>query len=279
MDLLETAATEAEAISIPEPQDATFATIDEIFDDGVTLIFDGQETATEKHYKVNSFAIFKAKDRVRIIKDSGTYVVEYTVGVPKKTFNADSAKTADSATNAESATTAKALIDAASSGSKVYLKISSSWLYFGASASHLTAIPKLPGGGTSGQCLIKDSATDYAASWGTPSVTQLYYNSTDYVTLNSSRQLVPHAHSSTYKYSLGSSSYPWADLYIGRGVIQLGNNASYNTIGFFGATPTSRKTISTASNNMGYSSATESNYLKVLNNLVGALKTYGLISV
>lgn len=84
---------------------------------------------------------------MRIIKDSGTYVVEYTVGVPKKTFNAD---TADSATNAESATTAKALIDAASSRSKVYLKISSSQLYFGASASHLTAIPKLPGGGTSG---------------------------------------------------------------------------------------------------------------------------------
>ena len=276
MDLLETAATEAEAISIPEPQDATFATIDEIFDDGVTLIFDGQETATEKHYKVNSFAIFKAKDRVRIIKDSGTYVVEYTVGVPKKTFNADTATNAD---NAESSSAAKALIDAASSRSKVYLKISSSQLYFGTSASHLTAIPKLPGGGTSGQCLIKNSNTDYAVSWGTPSVTQLYYNSTDYVTLNSSRQLVPHAHSSTYKYSLGSLSYPWADLYIGRGVIQLGNNASYNTLGFFGATPTSRKTISTASNNMGYSSATESNYLKVLNNLVGALKTYGLISV
>lgn len=60
----------------------SFATIDQIYDDGITLIFDGEETASEKHYKCNSFCIFAPEQRVRIIKDSGTYVVEYPVGNP-----------------------------------------------------------------------------------------------------------------------------------------------------------------------------------------------------
>lgn len=45
-----------------------FATIDQIYDDGITLIFDGEETASEKHYKCNSFCIFAPRQRVRIIK-------------------------------------------------------------------------------------------------------------------------------------------------------------------------------------------------------------------
>lgn len=83
MDLLETAATEIESLAIPEPQDATFATIGAIYEDGVTLIFDGQKEATEKHYKVNTSVSFAAGNRVKICKDSGTYVVEYVVGSPK----------------------------------------------------------------------------------------------------------------------------------------------------------------------------------------------------
>ena len=63
--------------------ESSFATIDAIFTDGVTLIFDGQTEATTKHYKVNSSIIFNAGDRVKIIKDSGTYVDEYPVGNPK----------------------------------------------------------------------------------------------------------------------------------------------------------------------------------------------------
>lgn len=88
-----------------EVQDASFAKIAEIYDDGVTLIFDGMEEATQKRYQTNSFVVFKAGDRVRVIKDSGTYVVEYPVGAPRKSFNADyaaKAGAADSATNADS---------------------------------------------------------------------------------------------------------------------------------------------------------------------------------
>lgn len=145
MDLLETTAAESEDLAVAEPQDAAFATIGEIYDDGVTLIFDGQEAATEKHYKCNSFAVFQSGDRVRIIKDSGTYVVEYPVGAPKRTFHADTATTAASATKADSATkantadnasnakeadSAACLIDGASDSKLVYLKIVSGVLYF-----------------------------------------------------------------------------------------------------------------------------------------------------
>lgn len=92
-----------------EVRDASFAKIAEIYDDGVTLIFDGMEEATQKRYQTNSFVVFKAGDRVRVIKDSGTYVVEYPVGAPRKSFNADyatNANTANTATNANYASSA-----------------------------------------------------------------------------------------------------------------------------------------------------------------------------
>ena len=66
-----------------ENPDFNLATIGEVFSDGVSLIFDGQTQATEKHYKCNTSINFKAGDRVKILKDSGTYIVEYIVGNPK----------------------------------------------------------------------------------------------------------------------------------------------------------------------------------------------------
>jgi len=59
-----------------------FATIGTVYTDGVTLIFDGQTAATTKRYKCNSTITFAAGQRVKIFKDSGTFVVEYPVGNP-----------------------------------------------------------------------------------------------------------------------------------------------------------------------------------------------------
>ena len=73
-----------------------FATIKAVYDDGVTLSFDdGSES--QKHYKVNSGVVFNAGDRVRILEDNGTYVVEYVVGRPIKAITAGTASTAGSA--------------------------------------------------------------------------------------------------------------------------------------------------------------------------------------
>lgn len=89
-----------------EVPEASFATISEIFEDGVTLLFDGLDAPTTKRYKVNAFVVFQPGDRVRVIKDSGTYVVEYPVGNPRTEFTADSATNADHATTADNATNA-----------------------------------------------------------------------------------------------------------------------------------------------------------------------------
>jgi len=81
-----------------------FATVTGVFSDGLALKFDGEDTATQKHYKCNAFVVFHVGDRVRVIEDSGTYVVEYPVGNPKTSFTADKAGSATNATNATTAT-------------------------------------------------------------------------------------------------------------------------------------------------------------------------------
>lgn len=68
------------------PPESSFATVAGIDAEGISLIFDGQDEATEKRYKCNCFAVFKNGDRVKVFKDSGTYVVEYPVGTPKREF-------------------------------------------------------------------------------------------------------------------------------------------------------------------------------------------------
>lgn len=60
----------------------SFATVGAVYDDGITLIFDGDEDATEKHYLCNTSVTFRAGDRVKIFEASGTYIVEYVVGHP-----------------------------------------------------------------------------------------------------------------------------------------------------------------------------------------------------
>lgn len=109
----------------------------------------------------------------------------------------------------------------------------------------------------------------------TPSVSKLT-NGSNSVELNASKQLVPSVSAGS---SLGSSSYPFESCYLGKGTIQIGaNSLSTGTkIGFYGATPIVRQTLSTSSQNMGYTSATSSNYLTILNNVVGIMKKLGLI--
>lgn len=88
-----------ETLFLPDEEAAksepvNFATIAEIYSDGVTLRFDGEETPSQKRYKANAFAVFAVGDRVKIIRDSGTYIVEYPVGNPRTNFTAEVANNA-----------------------------------------------------------------------------------------------------------------------------------------------------------------------------------------
>ena len=99
-----------------------------------------------------------------------------------------------------------------------------------------------------------------------------------YILCNTSRELRPYSTSTTYPCYLGTASYYWHYAYIGSNTVSIGSTKS-SKLGFFGTTPIIKQTLSTTSNNMSYSSATSSNYLYVLNNLVGILKNkYGLIA-
>ena len=92
---------EQQAIVQPDPPGQSFATVGTVYEDGIALIFNGAETESLKHYKCNAAVRFAAGQRVRIIEDSGTYVVEYPVGAPAQSIYADSAARAAYASEAD----------------------------------------------------------------------------------------------------------------------------------------------------------------------------------
>lgn len=55
-----------------------FATVGEVYDDGVTLMVDGVET--KKHYMINTGCKYQPGDTVKVLNTRGTYIVEYVVG-------------------------------------------------------------------------------------------------------------------------------------------------------------------------------------------------------
>lgn len=97
-----------------------------------------------------------------------------------------------------------------------------------------------------------------------------------YIIASTARELKPSASGTTYPFYLGTSSLYWHYAYLGSNTAKIGSSAS-SKIGFFAGSPIARQTLSPYSQNMGYSTATASNYLKILNNLVGILSKYGLI--
>ena len=97
-----------------------------------------------------------------------------------------------------------------------------------------------------------------------------------YITANTSRELKPSTSSTLYPFYLGTTSLYWHYAYLGSVQVKIGSSAS-SKIGFFAGTPIARQMLSSTTQNMGYSTATASNYLKILNNLVGILVKYGLI--
>ena len=306
-----------EKVLVSEAEETTpecnFATVGAVHEDGLYLIFDGQETASEKHYKCNTAVRFAAGDRVRILKDSGTYVVEYVVGSPGEdilmpTGGADGQILTKDGSDNYNSVWADRVRDLPSGGTTgQFLTKSSNTSY----AVRWSDPPgrELPAGGTTGQMLVKTNTLDYQVQWTTPptnhipsggsdgqmlvkngttayalrwadmpstTVSQLYQSNVNYVSLTTGRALVPHASSSTYPYSLGTSSLPWYHLYTGAGYTRL--CTSGGRLGFFGATPQVKQTLSLSYNNMGYSSVTENNMLIALNNLIGILRgRYGLI--
>ena len=151
-----------------QPPEFAFATVGAVYEDGVSLIFDGETEATEKHYKVNTSVVFHAGDRVKIASDAGTYVAEYVVGNPGATapHELPSGGTANQALRKTSATDYdvnwKDVHELPSGGSAGQALTKSSGTDY---AAQWTTINGMPAGGTTGQALRKSSNTDFSASW------------------------------------------------------------------------------------------------------------------
>ena len=101
---------EEQEIQEKQPEKASFATIAQVYEDGVTLLFGKEDAPSQKRYRVNSFAVFHAGDRVFLAKDSGTYVVLFPIGTPKASFRADTAAQADTANTAGTAAKANSAV-------------------------------------------------------------------------------------------------------------------------------------------------------------------------
>lgn len=96
-----------------------------------------------------------------------------------------------------------------------------------------------------------------------------------YAVMNSSREFRPNTSSSSYPFYLGTSGYPWH--YGNIGTLNVVTSAKLGTttgakVGFFGTTPIGRKAVSRATGSTVASCNT------AINNLITALKAYGLIS-
>lgn len=166
MDETTTAVEQQESVEI------RMATIAEIFEDGVTLIFDGQEEATDKHYKCNTSAKLAVGDRVMLDSESGTYVVAYAVGNPNGGSEGSHelpAGGADGQVLTKDGTTDYTVkwgtIHQVPAGGTVgqVLRKKSSTAY---DVEWGSVSRDVPTGGTDGQVLLKDGATDYAVKWG-----------------------------------------------------------------------------------------------------------------
>ena len=269
-----------------EEPEFSFATVGEVSPSGITLILDGAEESGGKSYPCNAGQIFRAGDRVKIHKDSGTYVVEFPLGAPgsrvpipaggsdgqvlKKASAADfdvkwgnegglpsggsNGQVLTKKTGGAEWKDAPTKMPSGGAKGKV-LKKKSATDY---DAEWGDVDGGLPSGGAKGTVLRKKSATDYDAEWEDPSTTRLAYSSTVGVEINASGQIQP---ISTTQPSLGSSTYgkQIKDLYTKNGTVSL----DATKLGFFGATPIAKKSLS--------SSAT-------LAQLIQALKDYGLFS-
>lgn len=63
-------------------EEVVLATITEVGANGVKIQIDGNDSANEKEYKGNTMLKLSVGDRVKVFKNSGTYLIEYKVGTP-----------------------------------------------------------------------------------------------------------------------------------------------------------------------------------------------------
>ena len=106
--ILETEQQVAEQQPKAEPE-FHYATVAEVYSDGLSLYIGAETTPTEKHYKCNTTCKFSAGQKVYIQKAGGEYVVLFPIGNPATEIVADRATEAKTATTAQTAEVANSV--------------------------------------------------------------------------------------------------------------------------------------------------------------------------
>lgn len=143
MEGIDTIYTDAPEDAAQEESLVQLATVASVEDDGVSLILEGADEATQKHYKCNTAASFAAGQRVAVLGISGSRIVMFGVGAP----GAD----------------VKKELPAGGSDGQVLLKDGAE--SYAVKWGRLTG--GVPSGGEDGQVLLKNGTTNYAVKWGT----------------------------------------------------------------------------------------------------------------
>lgn len=155
------------------------ATIAEIMEDGVRLIFDGESAATDKAYKANVCAMLRVGQRVVVRRIAGSYVVEFPVGAPNTEIQIPAG-----------GTNGQMLVK---DGTEPY-------------ALRWATAPTnyIPAGGSDGQMLVKNgTGTSYTLRWATAPDADKLKSATGTLTL-SGKTLQPGA----ADYVIGTINYP-----------------------------------------------------------------------
>lgn len=203
-----------ELLSTEQSDEFLTAVVGAVNTDGVTLIFPGEDEAGEKNYKCNAAVKLSAGDRVKIVKDSGTYLVEYPIGAPNSSLPRElptGGSTGQILRKTEGgaawANESRELPTGGSTG-QVLTKTSGG-------AAWQNAPTELPTGGSTGQVLTKMST---GTAWQTATATQLKSGS----------------------YSL---SYTYAGQLVNTGGMTV--CSSSGNLGFFGSTGARKTTLTT----------------------------------
>lgn len=245
-----------------EKEEIVLATVTAVSANGLRIKLDGEEEAGEKYYKANAGQRYAVNDRVKVEKNSGTYIVEYVVGNPGARFPIPSGGsdgqvlTKNGATNyAVKWASLPTVHSVPAGGSQNQVLAKNSATNYDVKWVSLEDTHGIPSGGTTGQYLKKSSNTNYAVEWGSAPATDRLTSSSKHVIYNGSSLYADYAS------SLGASNYYWNGCYIS-GDMRLGVSAYSGALGFFGATPIRKiSTITTSS---------------TLTALIQALKNYGL---
>ena len=274
------------------------ATVGSVTSAGIKLIFDGTSEQSDKVYKCNTVIPFAQGQRVKIRKNSGTYLVEYVVGAPRANYpipaGGDTGQLLGKNSGSDYAISwiTPHWLPAGGEAAQVLVKSSNndyavSWdtphyIPTGGLSGQVLAknsdsdydvkwisLPSqphgIPSGGSSGQVLAKSSGTDYAVSW----ITQSSLADGNYSvsvaqggspTSSTPGSLAP-TNTTSYPLSIGSAANPFTGCYI-RGSMYIGTRSS-DTLGFFGKTPATRQTVANTA---------------TVATLITALKAYGLIA-